>query len=54
MASYDFGAFFCDEVREKVFWKIDYFDKAYVFSSEDPSDPSKTARVLTIMLASEY
>jgi hypothetical protein len=31
-----------------------YFDAAMEFGSEDPAYPAKTARVLTIMLASEY
>ena len=49
---HDFGAFEHD--GERLFWKIDYFDPELQFGSEDPTDPSKTARVLTIMLAQEY
>ena len=37
-----------------VFWKIGYFGKTLEEVSEDPSDPSKTTRVLTIMLAEEH
>jgi hypothetical protein len=48
----DFGAF--DLCGRKLFWKIDYYDQDFQFGSEDPADPAKTARVLTIMLASEY
>ncbi len=39
---------------EKVFWKIDAYDRALRFGSEDPANPAVTRRVLTIMLASEY
>ena len=49
---HDFGSF--DAAGRKIFWKIDYFDAKMEFGSEDPTDPSKTTRVLTIMLASEY
>ena len=49
---HDFGAF--DHKGEKIFWKIDYYDPRYEMHSEDPADPSKTRRVLTIMLAEEY
>jgi hypothetical protein len=48
---HDFGSFELE--GEKVFWKIDYDLKAE-FGSEDPTDPKKTRRVLTIMLAEEY
>ena len=50
---HDFGNF--EHNSNKIFWKIDYFsDSRMEFGSEDPSDPDKTFRVLTIMLASEY
>jgi len=49
---HDFGSF--DYLNDKIFWKIDYYDKALQCGSEDPADPKLTTRVLTIMLASEY
>jgi len=49
---HDFGSF--EEGGHKVFFKVDYYDAAMEFGSDDPADPSKTTRVLTIMLAREY
>jgi len=49
---HDFGSF--ELAGQKFFWKIDYYDAAMEFGSEDPADPAVTTRVLTIMLASEY
>ena len=43
-----------EEEREHVFWKIDYYDRAMRFASEDAADPAITRRVLTIMLSDEY
>jgi hypothetical protein len=42
------------QISETVFWKIDYYDNALEFGSDAPWDASKTTRVMTIMLASEY
>src|SRR6266478_944956 len=49
---HDFGSFML--AGRKFFWKIDAYDKAMKFGSEDPADASKTTRVLTIMFAEEY
>ena len=49
---HDFGSF--ELVSRKFFWKIDYYDKDLLNGSEDPGDPERTMRVLTVMLAWEY
>lgn len=49
---HDFGSF--ELCSRKFFWKIDYYDANCEFGSENPADPAKTTRVLTLMLASEY
>jgi hypothetical protein len=48
---HDFGSFVL--VGRNFFWKIDYYDNRCEFGSDDPADPEKTTRVLTIMLAGE-
>ena len=49
---HDFGSF--ELCGRKFFWKIDYYDRAMEHGSENPSDPAKTTRVMTVMLVSEY
>lgn len=49
---HDFGSF--ELSGRKLLWKIDYYDENLEFGSNDPSDPSVTTRVLTIMLAADY
>ena len=49
---HDFGSF--ELCNRKFFWKIDYYDPSMGQGSEDPSDPKKTTRVMTLMLAEEY
>jgi hypothetical protein len=49
---HDFGA--VELEGQNIFFKIDYFDKTLTAASPDPSDPSVTERVITLMLASEY
>ena len=43
-----------DDERERVFWKLDYYDRQMQFASDDATNPAVTRRVLTIMLAAEY
>lgn len=51
-AEHDFGSFrFQDET---IFWKLDYYDLDFTMHSPDAADPAVTARVLTLMLGSEY
>jgi Protein of unknown function (DUF3768) len=49
---HDFGAF--DHKGDRIFWKIDSYDRQMRCGSPDPADPRVTRRILTIMLASEY
>ena len=49
---HDFGRIEFDD--EPLLWKIDYYDQNMEFGSDDPSNPEKTTRVLTLMLADEY
>jgi len=49
---HDFGNF--DLAGHKFFFKLDYYDPSLDGGSDDPADPAKTTRVLTLMLAEEY
>lgn len=49
---HDFGEVVVDNMQ--YFWKIDYYDTNLEGGSEDPTDTTKTRRMLTIMTAEEY
>jgi hypothetical protein len=49
---HDFGSFIINS--ETMYFKFDYYNKDMTQGSEDPTDETKTTRVLTIMLANEY
>ena len=49
---HDFGAL--EIAGHRIFWKIEYHNTAMTAGSEDPSDPTQTTRVMTVMLAEEY
>ena len=49
---HDFGS--VNVEGDKFFLKIDYYDPSLQRGSEDPADPEKTTRVMTVMLADEY
>jgi Protein of unknown function (DUF3768) len=51
-SEHDFGA--VDFEGNRVFWKIDYYDRSLEHGSEDPANSDITTRVMTIMLAEEY
>ena len=51
---HDFGSIALAD-GEEVFWKIDTYANADMeYGAEDPADPKRSFRVLTIMLAAEY
>ncbi|MXO48643.1 DUF3768 domain-containing protein [Erythrobacter vulgaris] len=39
---------------ENLFWKLDYYSSDLRYGSDDPADPAKTKRVLTVMLTCEW
>ena len=49
---HDFGAF--DYKGKRIFWKIDYYDREFLYLSPDVSNPRLTNKVLTVMYAEEY
>jgi hypothetical protein len=49
---HDFGGF--ELAGHTFFFKITYYDPRRECDSDDPADPAKTTRVLTLMLAEEY
>jgi hypothetical protein len=49
---HDFGA--VEVAGERIFFKINYYDRSLARASPDPADASVTARVMTILLAREF
>lgn len=48
----DFGSFIY--AGQRIIWKIDYYAPDLMHHSDNPADPARTVRVLTIMLAEEW
>lgn len=48
----DVAFFYVGETR--IMMKIDYYDENREYGSEDPADPEKTRRVITLMLPSDF
>lgn len=48
---HDKGQFYFDEIDRDIIWSIDYYDNEYRYPSQDPTDLSKTKRVITVMFA---
>ena len=49
---HDFGMFY--HKCKQILWKIDNYDKKFLYLSPDVSNPKLTNKVLTIMYAEEY
>jgi hypothetical protein len=49
---HDVGSF--EIADQRFFFKVDYYNLEMDGGSEDPADPAKTKRVLTVMKAEEY
>jgi len=49
---HDFGAVTVG--RERLFWKIDYYDQSLTCAAVDPAQEDGCVRVLTVMKAEEY
>lgn len=48
----DYGRF--ELCQREFWWKIDYYDLKFEALSEDPADPKKTRRVMTIGLPEDW
>ena len=48
----DFGTVTVQD--DKLYWKIDTYDADRDYGSDEPSDPARTHRVLTLLFPSEY
>lgn len=49
---HDFEAF--DYKGKRIFWKIDNYDREFLYLSPDVSNPRLTNKVMTVMYAEEY
>ena len=49
---HDFGAIYMGD--ETFFWQIDCYNPVMLEASEDPADPMKTTRVMTVMHSRDF